>query len=332
MRRLVIKGHKLTLFTSTFQGCLTKEYVDGVEVVRDGGKYQVYIKARKFYRHNKDAFDIVVDEINTRPFLTPQFVKEKPIVALFHQLAREFWFYETMFPINYIGRYFLEDRWLANYKEIPTITVSNSSREDLKKLGFQKILLVPEGLSITPLGDVPEKESDPTVVFLGRLKKAKLPHHAIQAFLLIKKKLPAARMWVIGDGYMRHELEKYADASITFHGFLKPETKYDLLKRAHLLLMPAVREGWGLVITEANAMGTPAIAYNVAGVRDSVKDGATGILTTRNSQEDLANKAIALLSNEQLLRELSKNALAYSRQFSWDTTSDAFEQVITSLV
>jgi glycosyltransferase involved in cell wall biosynthesis len=50
------------------------------------------------------------------------------------------------------------------------------------------------------------------------------------------------------------------------------------LSRAHIILVPAVREGWGLVVTEANAMGTPAIGYDdVPGLRDSIRHGETGI-------------------------------------------------------
>lgn len=331
MRRLAEKGHITTLFTSTFSGCSLREEIDGVEVVRNGGKYGVYKKAKEFYRLNNDMFDIVVDEINTKPFLTPRFVKEKPVVALIHQLAREFWFYETPFPINYIGRYFLEERWLTNYREVPTITVSNSSRVDLEHLGFKKILMVPEGISVQPLNEVPEKESTPTVIFIGRLKKAKLPDHAIRAFELVKKNISDAQMWVIGDGYMKSQLEKSAAESVKFHGFLDSETKYDLLRRAHLILVPAVREGWGLVVTEANALGTPAIGYNVPGIRDSIQDGITGILTGRNTPEELANQAIRLLTDRQLLYNLSRDALVHSKQFSWDLTADRFDQILGSL-
>jgi len=156
-KRLAEKGYSITLFTAKFRGCKKEETIDGVRVIRDGGKYTVYQKAKEFYRKDGSKFDIVVDEINTRPFLTPKFVDNDKIVALIHQLAREFWFYETPLPINLIGYYILEKRWLKNYVNIPTITVSNSTKEDLENLGFKKIFIVHNGLNVKPVDKIPEK-------------------------------------------------------------------------------------------------------------------------------------------------------------------------------
>jgi glycosyltransferase involved in cell wall biosynthesis len=142
-------------------------------------------------------------------------------------------------------------------------------------------------------------------------------------------------MWVIGDGYMREELEKkYSDnnKNIIFFGKTGNVLKYDLMGRAHLLLVPSVKEGWGLVVTEANAMGTPAIAYNVSGLRDSVTNGETGLLTAENTPQGLANSAISLLKDKELLSKFSINALNFSRTFSWENTADMFEKVILNIV
>lgn len=333
IRRLIIKGYNITLFTAEFPGCPSSETFDGIKVVRSGNRYKVYAKAAQYCRNHQDDYDLIIDEINTKPFLTPKFVKNnKPIIALFHQMAREFWFYETPFPLNYIGYYYLEKRWLSNYRNIPTITVSNSSKKDLEELGFQKIFVVPEGLNIKPLPEVPQKELEPTVIFTGRMKKAKLPHHAVQAFSIIKKKIPEAKMWVIGDGYMLESLKQMNVKDVTFYGHVKSELKYELMSKAHLALVPAVREGWGLVVTESNAMGTPAVAYNVPGLRDSIRDGHTGILVGHNTPESLAESAIQLLNDKERLAKLSNEALKFSKNFSWDNTADAFDKIIKSLV
>lgn len=331
MRRLVAKGYDVTLFSAEFLGCPATESVDGVKIIRGGGKYKVYSKAEEYYKKHQDDYDLVIDEINTRPFLTPKFVKDKTIIALFHQLAREFWFYETSFPLNYIGYYYLEKKWLSNYRDIPTVTVSNSSKGDLVELGFKKLFIIPEGLNVKPLPQVPQKEKDPTIIFTGRLKKAKLPHHAIQAFSLIKKEIPEAKMWVVGGGYMLDELKQMNVQDVTFYGHIKNEQKYELMSKSHLALVPAVREGWGLVVTESNAMGTPAVAYNVHGLRDSVQNGHTGILT-ENNPEALAKASIALLLDKERLAKMSYDALKSSSQYSWDTTADAFDRIIKSLV
>ena len=183
-----------------------------------------------------------------------------------------------------------------------------------------------------PLRNVEQKEFEPTIVFLGRLKKHKMPDHALRAFALIKKKLPHARMWVIGDGNMLEELKKMNIKDVVFYGHIKDEVKYVLLRKAHLLLVPSVREGWGLVVTEANAMGTPVIAYDSPGLRDSVVDQKTGILVKDKSPQNLADAALNLLKNPGLLKTLSDNALTYSRQFSWDYTAAEFDKIIRQLI
>jgi glycosyltransferase involved in cell wall biosynthesis len=327
-RRLAKKGYEVTLFTSRFPNSSEREEIDGLKVVRDGGKYTVYNKAKHHYEINKQDYDIVIDEINTRPFLSPKFVRDKPILAVFHQLARQFWFYETIFPLNYLGYYYLEKKWLSYYRNVPTITVSNSSKHDLSLMGFKNIFIVPEGLNVSPLLSVREKGSSPIVVFIGRLKKAKLPDHAIEAFRLIKEEMKDAKMWIIGNGYLRERLQNSKINDTFFYGNVNDDIKYDLLSKAHLVLVPSVREGWGLVVTESNAMGTPAVAYNVPGLRDSIKDGITGILTKENCPYALSKSALRLLNDRELLFKLSNNALEYSRQFNWEKTALAFDNII----
>jgi glycosyltransferase involved in cell wall biosynthesis len=331
MLRLVKKGYEMTLFTSHFLNAQKNENIEGINIIRDGGRYSVYSKAARYCRKYAKSYDIVIDEINVKPFLTPKFLKreKKPIIALIHQISPEQFLLELPFPISYIGYYYLEKKWLSYYKDILTLTVSNSTKEDLERLGFRRVALIPEGLSINPLQDVPRKESAPTIVFIGRLKRHKLPDHAILAFSSIKRQIDNAQLWIIGDGYMRKELEKkFNIENVTFYGRVSSELKYRLLSKAHLVLVPAIREGWGLVVTESNAVGTPAIAYNVPGLRDSVKNGETGILVKENSPDQLAQAAVSLLNDRELLAKYSSNALDFSRQFTWDHTANSFDKII----
>jgi glycosyltransferase involved in cell wall biosynthesis len=301
MTRLAKMGHEITLFCPLFANAKSKEKIDCIEVIRSGGTFTVYLKAKQFYKRNRNHYDLVIDEINGKPFLSPKIIGNKPTLVLFHQLIHEIWFHETRFPLNCLCYYFLENRWLSVYKDIPTITVSTSSKKDLKRRGFNKVSIVPIGVNIKPLERVEQKEFEPTIVFLGRLKRHKLPDHALKAFALIKNQLPNAKMWVIGGGDMYEELKMMNIKDVVFYGRIKDELKYDLLRKAHLLLVPSVREGWALVVTEANAMGTPAIAYDNPGLRDSIVDGKTGILAKVKSPENLARLAVTLLKDQDLL-------------------------------
>jgi|SRR5215212_8923829 len=332
MKRLAKRGHEMTLFASRFKDCQWNEDIHGVNVVREGNKYTVYRKAYSYLKAYKHHYDLIIDEINTRPFFTYKFAGEKRVIALIHQLAREFWFYETRFPLNYVGYYYLEKKWLSKYNKLVTVTVSNSTKIDLEEIGFKKIFIVPPGLNVKPLSNVGQKEASPTIVFIGRLKRAKLPHHALQAFLTIKQEIQDAKMWIIGDGYLRKRLEWSKTKDVTFFGHVSNEKKYELLSRAHIILVPAVREGWGLIVTEANAMGTPAIGYDVHGLRDSIIHGKTGITIKERSPKSMAQQSILLLRDSERLSKYSINALEFSKQFSWDKTANLFEKIVNNQI
>ncbi len=140
-----------------------------------------------------------------------------------------------------------------------------------------------------------EKEPVPTVVFLGRLSANKRPEHAIRAFGLVRRQMPDAQMWVIGTGPEEARLRKVAGPGVTFLGRVSEEEKRERLGRAHALVATSVREGWGLVVTEAAASGTVSIGYDVAGLRDSI--GASGGILTRADPASLAAGLVGLLSS-----------------------------------
>lgn len=331
-KRLVQKQtYDITLFTATFPEALSRETIDGVNIIREGGKYTVYGKAKAFYKNNQNQYDVVVDEINVKPFLTPKYVKNKPIMALIHQVAPEQFLLELPFPLNYLGYYYLEKKWLSYYRNVSMIAMSNSTKVELEKLGCKRVKVMPQGLSIEPLSRLPDKESDPTLVFIGRLKRHKRPQDAIIAFSLIKRQFPNAKMWILGDGYLRKRLETdFAhNKDVHFLGYVNRQTKYELLSRAHMVLFPATREGWPLVVPESNSMGTPVVGYDVPGLKDSIRNGETGLLAKHNTPEGLAASAVSLLMDREFLKKLSLNALSFSKQFSWDNSTNVLEKVLS---
>ncbi|WP_445475524.1 glycosyltransferase family 4 protein [Methanococcoides methylutens] len=331
-KRLVSQGHEISLFTSAFDGCKNNETVDGVQIIRSGNRYTVYLKAKQYYKKHAGEFDVVIDEINTRPFMTPKFVKDgTPVIALIHQLAREFWFLETRFPVNWLGYHLFEDRWLKNYIDIPTMTVSQSTKQDLSNLGFKDLTIISEGLNIVPVSAVPEKEDDPTFIFVGRMGHAKRPDHVVEAFIHIKKSIPNAKLWMVGDGAMRQELEKNKIDGVTFFGYVAAEKKYELMSRAHAILVPGVREGWGLIVTEANAMGTPAIGYNIHGLRDSIRDSETGLLCDPDPQS-MAEKVVEFVSSNNLQESYTTNAINWASEFNWDISAKEFLHALEDLI
>ena len=329
-KRLANKGHEVTLFTSTFDGGKEVEVIDDINVVRRGTKFNVYAKARAYYVNNANNFDLVVDEINTRPFFTPRFARGKKIIALIHQLAREFWFYETSPFIALMGYCFLEKLWLKNYIGIPTVTVSESTKKDLIKLGFKNIFLIPNGLNALPLNGVPKKDVRPTIAYVGRMTKAKKPQDVITAFKYVKMYIPNVQLWMIGEGYLKGKLLRSAVSDIHFFGHLTNDKRDELVKRAWVLAVPGVREGWGMVVTDSNALGTPAVGYRINGLIDSIQDGYNGLLVAPNPAS-LAKGLINILSNLSLQKNLSNNALEWARRFSWDKSAERFNEIVKAV-
>lgn len=270
-RSLVGRGHSVTLFAAAVEDRPERELVDGVEIVRRGGRLGVYRAAQRFWAQQpQGSYDVVIDGINTRPFLCPRWIKDIPVVAVIYQLAREIWSYETPFPVSVLGRYVLEPWWLRTYRHVPAMTISATSAESLvRHHHWRDLTVVPMGSTPHPVPQVP-KERDPTVVFLGRLVAMKRPEDAVEAFQLLAQRFPSARLWMIGEGPLLARLHKDGPPGVAFLGRLDRDAVLDRLARAHVLVAPSVREGWGLNVSEAAACGTPSIAYAVSGLIDSV--------------------------------------------------------------
>lgn len=324
----VASGHEVTWFSSDFGDCKKEENIDGIKIIRRGTEltvqYQAFRHYKKFF---KGKFDLVIEQINTIPFFTPLYVKEKKITLIF-QLAREVWFYEAFFPLSLLG-FFGEFLYLKLYRNTPVITISESTKQDLLNLGFSKnIFILPVGISFKPLDQISEKDQNPTLISVGRLRKSKRVHHIIQALHIVKKKLPNVQLRIVGGAgkpryikKLNYMVRKYnLQDNIIFHGYVNEQSKQNLIKHSHAIIVTSVREGWGLVVTEANALSTPAIGYNISGLRDSIKDRKTGLLTERNKPSSLAQTILSLF-NEKDLNRLSKNALKCSKEFLWEKSA-----------
>jgi glycosyltransferase involved in cell wall biosynthesis/O-antigen/teichoic acid export membrane protein len=266
----IATGHEVTLFCAEVRGRPDTEEVDGIRIIRRGGRLGVYREARRFWKREGDGqFDLVVDEVNTRPFLCPRFVRGTPVVALIHQVAKEVWGYEASLPVALLGRYWLEPRWLRSYGGVPVVTVSESSRASLEGYGIRHAVVVPQGLEQPALPQA-AKESVPTVVFVGRLSPCKRPLDALAAFDQLRRRCPSAQLWVVGTGPMEGQVRRAAKESVTVFGRVDDARKRELMARAHVLVATSVREGWGLSVSEAAALGTAAVGYDVPGLRDSI--------------------------------------------------------------
>lgn len=338
-KRLTKKGWQVTFVVGGFKECTKEEEIHGYKIIRLGNRFTVYFKAWRYYkRHLQGKYDVVIDEVNTFPFFARFYVREKNFLFI-HQLCREVWFYEIFFPLNVIG-YILEPLYLWLLRKSDIITVSQSTKEDLIRLGFHedKIHIISEGIEMEPLkrlGSIQDKEKTFTCLYFGSFRKMKRPDHVIRAFEKAKQYIPRLRLWLAGGGkgaYFKKcmkmiERSKYK-TDITYFGIVSEEQKKDIMKKAHVICVPSVREGWGLVVTEANACGTPAVVYNVHGLRDSVKNGITGLLCKKNTPESLASAIRKMYQYPKKYDEYRKNAWKWSKELHFERSVADFIHIL----
>ncbi len=325
-------GNEVTLFTSSFKGSKSLEIIDGVRVIRHGFDiFGVHISAFLWYLLNYSRFDLVVDEFHGIPFFTPLYVRAKKI-GWIHEVAKEVWWLNPWpKPFNLIpgiiGRSF-EPLIFLFYKKIPFMTVSASTKQDLVDWGIpgKNITIVYNGVNVVKVKN--RKEKQKTVISLGVLTKDKGIEDTLKAFALISKRDKKFQFWIVGRGdagYLRELKIQSRKLSIEnklkFWGFVDNRKKFELLSRAHVLLNPSVREGWGLVNIEANSVGTPVVGYNVPGVKDSVINNKTGLLSNYGNYQDLAENVIKLCNNTNLYNVMSKEAMVWAKKFTWEEST-----------
>lgn len=335
----VKKGYNVIWISSKFNGSKDKDKIDGVSIVRRGGFISVYLFAPFFYLFSKVKFDLVIDEIHGLPFFTPIYVRV-PKIAFIHEVADEIWDYMFPFPINYFGK-LIEPLYFKLYRNIMFWTDANSTIDDLVEKGIKRknCLAINCPIKFKSLDKLPVKETDPTFIFVSRVVKMKGIEEVIKAFFYILRQKKNAKLWIVGDGNkkyvekLKRNMMSYSiGPRVKFFGRVNETQKKELLKRAHLLLHASIKEGWGLVVIEAASQATPAVVYNVAGLKDSVKNNKTGIVLRQNNAKELAKQAILLLDNKVKYLNFQKNALAWSKSLTWEKATDQSIKLINYVV
>ena len=321
-----------------------KEMIDGVMYLRKGNAITVIIKAWLFYLTNRKNIDIVIDQCNTHRFFTPFWVNKKKRVFYIHQLTREIWDINARFPFNVIGKA-SENMMLRLNRHDDVITVSEDTKRELVYLGFDgDIRIIHNGVSFTPWDKsrwLP-KEENPTFIYVGRYSAYKGINVAIEALGKIKKDYPSAKLWILGkkdEEFINRELlpvcKKYSlkwGEDIIPWGFVSEEEKLNLLSRAHALVFPSIREGWGIPVTEAGCVGTPCIAFNSPGIAEAVDYGKAGYLCDKNDSDTVAGLMRRIIENETEYDQKRNKAYEFSSGFTWDKSGKDFEEFMDSKI
>ena len=326
--RWIAVGHHVTLFSERFDSAASEESVDGVMIVRRGRWWSVHFQAMIYYLQHFRSTDVIIDEVHWFPFFSVLYAPEKTVL-LVCEVANKLFFRLFPFAIATVGR-LLEKLYISMYRNVPVLAISRSTKEALIREGIRRkrITVIPMGVSLSKHSKRIAKESRFTLIVVGRLHVLKGTVDAIVAYAHIRKRVASAKLWIVGSdggGYQQkliHQAKKLGvEEGMTFFGRVSEEKKFELLAKAHILLMPSVHEGWGLVVVEAASQGTPAVGYETAGVQDVILHDKTGVLVEAGQSEKLALEVVKLWNDQKRYRRYQIAGKKRAASMNWDDTA-----------
>lgn len=318
---LAQRGHEVHWFSYDFPGAAREETIEGVRIVRGGGKGTSIRHARHWCR-TQPRFDLVIDQHHGIPWFAPWWSGTR-CIAYIHEVLGPIWKAFYPWPVSAIGRW--QERWTHwLYRKVPFWTACESTRDQLKAHGVREVHIIRYGVDTRAL---PELEPKPLaeslrLIAVSRLAPNKRIDHAILTAKELNREGMDVRLTIVGTGEMEANLRSLAVETglgerVKFTGGISEPEKDRLLRESHLLLHTSQREGWGLNVIEANAMGTPAAVYPVAGLVESTLDDETGVVARRETPQALAERIRGLLRTPEKYENCRRNAWLRAREFHW---------------
>jgi len=326
-RRVVEAGHRVDLLCSGFAGAPRHVVLDGIGVHRVGTRHSFPFVVHRYYREQLagENYDILIEDLNKVPLYTPLWGISR-LVALVHHLFGATAFREVPAPLA-AGVWLSEKPLGVAYRGVPFEAVSESTADDLVSRGIPRsqIRVIYNGVDTAALRPDPgERSATPLFVYLGRLKRYKRVDFVIRAFA--KLGVPDATLQIAGTGDHRAQLERLVRsldlaARVKFLGFIPEEEKVHLLRRAWASVLASPKEGWGISNLESAACGTPVIAADSPGIRESVLDGKTGFLVPATDPGAMTAAMRRLAASKSLVPEMGHSGRVFAEQFSWDKSA-----------
>ncbi|XLE00388.1 glycosyltransferase family 4 protein [Streptomyces sp. 184] len=314
---LTAHGHQVTLV------CGGPAAYRDYRVVSAGGDAGHFLRARRALSRHVGGTDLLVEVCNGMPYLAPLW-HSGPSLCLVNHVHTELWAMRYPGPLARLGRR-LEHWALAGaHRGNLLVAVSSSTAAALRNIGVdpKRIRVVHNG--VEDPGPLPPKSPEPLFLAMGRLVEYKRIDLLLRLWERVRP-VTGGRLVIVGTGPERGRLEAMAGPGVTFTGHVSEGEKHRLLASSWMLLHPSLVEGWGLVVTEAAVRGTPAIGFDIPGLRDSIRDGDTGMLARGESA--FAAHWCALALSEERRAALGAAARLRATRLSWEATVRDFRTV-----
>jgi len=326
--RIATRGHEVTLLCSGWEGAPRRVVLDGIDVHRIGSRYTFQFLAHRYYRRHfaRRGHDVLIEDVNKLPLYTPLWGAARTLTIVPHLMGTTV-FREAPFPMAAMV-------WLGErpfplvYRNTPFEVISESTREDLAARGIDPghVRVIYCGVDWKFYTPAPALRAPaPLFVYLGRLKRYKGVDIVIRAFAALGRS--DATLEIAGSGDYRPELEALARSldlgdRVRFLGFVSEEQKLTLLRRAWALAFASPKEGWGITNLEAAACATPVVASDSPGLRESVRDGETGILVPHGDWAAMGRAMGRIAGDRQLVDEFGQAGRRFAETFTWDRAAD----------
>ena len=329
--RLAQRGHDVTLLCSGWAGCAPETMLDGMQVRRVGGRWNFALHVVKAYRalRRTAPFDLVIEDINKLPLFTPLWVREPVDVVVPHLFG---WtaFSEAGWAVA--CTVVAAERLIPIvYRRCEFTAISESTRSDLLARGVpvERTQVVYCGIDSEAFSPAPrERSATPVIAYVGRLRRYKGVELILQAVAAMQDR--RVTLEIAGTGDDRPRLEALAASldlgqRVKFLGFVSEEAKAALLRRAWIVSLTSPKEGWGITNLEAAACGTPVVASDSPGLRESVLDGRTGFLVKHGDVSALAGAFDRITADPALVTRLGTAGRAFAESFTWESAADHTE-------
>ncbi len=326
--RLAARGHEVTMLCGGWPGAAPRATLGGIDVHRTGIRQTFALRAWAYYRRQltRQPFDVVVEDINKMPLYTPLWGARRTVACVPHLFGGTA-FQELPAPLA--AAVWLSERPIPSvYRATPFEAISESTADDLVARGIARaaVRVIYPGASCgyyTP--DEAQRAPTPVFAYLGRLKKYKGVDLVIRAFAQVADS--RAILEIAGEGDYRPALEHLVasldlGARVRFLGFVSEAEKLALLRRSWATAFASPKEGWGLTNIEASACGTPVVASNSPGIRESVRDGETGFLVPHGDVVAMAAALQRLCASPELVRRLGASGRQFAESFTWERAAD----------
>lgn len=337
-RYLARRGHDVTVVAARYPGSARSERRDGVHVVRLGGMFFHAVRTAAYYARHRGRFDLVFEEgmASVRlPFLAPLYVR-KPLIAVWYQINREIFEEQYSRPIA-MALTWAERAVLVLHRRCTVLALTEDRRQEIIDAGCasERVAVIPPLMLDSQWPALAGAAREPLIVWIGKIRRYKCAHHAIEAMPEVVRRVPRARLVIAGrrdDEAYEDELRQLAERlGVAEHVELRlnisDDEKFALLARAKAAAITSPVEGFSIVVIEANRCGTPIVATEGVPL-DTAKDGYNGYRVPFNDRAALASALVRVLGDATTFDALSANARHHSEQFSIERTGPRLEKAI----